>query len=56
LFADLGRAGQTLMFVGLAPYTMVLGYAPGVILEFNSEVVALAPHTRNNIASLVLGQ
>jgi cytoskeleton protein RodZ len=56
LFGDLGKAGQTLEFVGTAPFTVLLGYAQGVILKYNSEPIALAPHTRNNVATLVLGQ
>lgn len=56
LYGDLGRAGQRMEFVGAAPFRLLLGYAPGVLLSFNSEPVALTPHTRNNVASLVLGQ
>ncbi len=56
LFADLGRSGQTLEFIGAAPFRLLLGYAPGVELIFNGEPVALAPHTRNNVAGLVVGQ
>jgi len=56
LFGDLGRAGQELEFVGGGPFRVLLGYAPGVLLKFNDEPIALTPHTRNNVASLVLGQ
>ena len=56
LFADLGRSGREFRFVGQGPFQIVLGYAPGVFLSYNNEVVALAPHTRNNVASVVLGQ
>jgi cytoskeleton protein RodZ len=56
LFGDLGRAGGQIELVGAGPFRVLLGYAPGVLLEYNSEPVALAPHTRNNVASLVLGQ
>jgi cytoskeleton protein RodZ len=55
LYSDLNRAGRTLELVGRAPFRILLGYAPGVALEFNGEPVALAPHTRNNVANLVLG-
>ena len=30
--------------------------APGVRMAFNGEPVVLGPHTRNNVANLVLGQ
>ena len=56
LFADLGRAGQVRQFVGDGPFRVLLGYAPGARLQFNEEEVPLAPHTRNNVASLVVGQ
>lgn len=56
LFADLGRAGRGWTFAGQGPFRIRLGYAPGAMLYFNGELIALAPHTRNNIASLVLGQ
>jgi cytoskeleton protein RodZ len=56
LYSDLGRSGDVLELVGEAPFRLRLGFAPGVELAFNHERVALAPHTRNNIASIVLGQ
>jgi cytoskeleton protein RodZ len=56
MFSELGRAGQSLELVGRAPFRILLGYAPGVAMAFNDEPVALAPHTRNNVANLVLGQ
>lgn len=54
--SDLERSGDVLELRGTAPFRITLGYAPGVELSFNGEPVALAPHTRNNVASLVLGQ
>jgi len=56
LFADIGRAGERMSFIGAAPFRVLLGYAPGAQLRFNDGPVALSPHTRNNVASLVLGQ
>jgi cytoskeleton protein RodZ len=56
IHSDLGRPGALLELSGKAPFRVLLGYAPGVELSFNDEPVALAPHTRNNVASLVLGQ
>lgn len=56
LYSDLSRAGQTLELVGGGPFRILLGYAPGVRMAFNGEPVVLGPHTRNNVASLVLGQ
>lgn len=56
LYSDLGRAGGDLELLGQGPFRIRLGYGPGVSLEFNGEVVPLGPHTRNNMATLVLGQ
>ena len=56
LYQDLLRRRQTLRLIGGGPFQIRLGYAPGVTLEYNGERVPLAPHTRNNVASLVVGQ
>lgn len=56
LYSALGRGGSELVLVGQAPFRILLGYAPGVELSFNGEPMPLAPHTRNNVATLVLGQ
>lgn len=56
LYSNLNRAGTGLELVGQGPFRILLGYAPGVTLAFEGEPVALAPHTRNNVATLVLGQ
>jgi cytoskeleton protein RodZ len=56
LYSNLNQAGTELQLVGEGPFRIQLGYAPGVTLVFEGESVALGPHTRNNVASLVLGQ
>jgi len=56
LYSYLGRSGSALELVGAAPFRILLGYAPGAQLSFNGETVPLGPHTRNNVATLVLGQ
>lgn len=56
LYSDLNRRGGELELIGEAPFRILLGYAPGAELWFNDESVALAPHTRNSVANLVLGQ
>jgi cytoskeleton protein RodZ len=53
-FSDLARAGDSLVLVGEAPFRIRLGYGPGVSVAFNGQAIALAPHTRRNVASLVL--
>ena len=56
LYSDLNRAGRELRLVGQGPFRVLLGYAPGAALSFNGESVPLAPHTRNNVATLMVGQ
>ena len=56
LYGDLGRDGVVWEFVGEGPFQLLLGYSPGVTLRFNTEQISLVPHTRNNVARLVLGQ
>ena len=50
LTADSGRSGDSRSYRGTAPFRIKLGYAPGVIIQFNGSSVELAPYTRNNIA------
>jgi len=56
IYSDLSRSGESLELVGQAPFMIMLGYAPAVTLSFNGERVTLTPHTRNNVATLALGQ
>jgi cytoskeleton protein RodZ len=56
IYGDLNRGGQTLELKGKAPFAILVGYSPGVTLRFNGQAVALGPHTRANVATLVLGQ
>src|SRR5690606_20039825 len=56
LYSELSRGGSELVLVGEGPFRILLGYAPGVELTFNGEPLPLAPHTRDNVANLVLGQ
>ena len=56
LYQDLMRRRQTLRLVGAGPFQIRLGYAPAVTLAYNGEPVPLAPHTRNTVALLVVGQ
>lgn len=54
--SDLAREGQTLEVHGQGPFRLLLGYAHGVELAYNGEQVALTPHIRNDVASLVVGR
>ena len=52
---DMSLAGDSLRLEGEAPFSIRLGNAPAATLAFNGESVELAPHTRANVANLVLG-
>lgn len=54
LYSDLSRAGETLQLVGDAPFSVLLGYAPGADVRFNGEPISLRTHTRNNVASFTV--
>ncbi|MCC5885012.1 MAG: DUF4115 domain-containing protein [Gammaproteobacteria bacterium] len=56
IVSDLGREGQTFEVHGKGPFRILLGYAHGVEVTYNGEPVGLAPHIRNDIASLVVGR
>lgn len=56
IYSDLSRSGSRLELAGEPPFKILLGYAHGVELEYNGDMVAIAPHTRNNVANFVLGQ
>jgi cytoskeleton protein RodZ len=56
VYGDLNRSGETLDLWGRAPFRVRLGYAPGVELRYNDRAVPLRPHTRGDIASLVIGR
>ena len=52
---DMSLAGDSLRLRGEAPFSIRLGNARAATLAFNGEPVELAPHTRANVANLVLG-
>lgn len=55
VYYDLGRAGQTLVLNGAAPFSVLLGAARGVTLEFNGTPFDVVPYSsRNNLARFVL--
>ncbi|MFW6094626.1 MAG: helix-turn-helix domain-containing protein [Pseudomonadota bacterium] len=56
LYSELNEAGSEVELEGEGVFRILLGYAPGVRLEYNGEPVPLGPHTRNNVANLVVGQ
>ncbi len=55
LLFDLGKAGQTRVLEGEAPFQILLGYAPGVEIEYNGRPYDHQRHTRNHVARFKLG-
>ena len=55
IHAELGVSGESYVVHGQAPFSIVIGYAPGVRVAFNGDPVALPPHTRQTVARLVVG-
>lgn len=55
IHAELGSSGESYVVHGQAPFSIVIGYAPGVRVAFNGDPVALPPHTRQTVARLVVG-
>ncbi len=56
IHSELGKAGDVAEVRGDAPFDILIGYALGVRLTFNGDAVALAPHVRQSVARLVVGQ
>ena len=54
LVSDTKQAGTKLELDGKAPFTIKLGFAPGVTLFYKGDKVDLTPHARRNIAEFTL--
>jgi cytoskeleton protein RodZ len=55
LLADLKHSEENITIKGDAPFTVLLGYAPGVKLQFNGEAVKIDIGSRSQSAKLVVG-
>lgn len=54
VFSQRLGAGAEQVLAGTAPLSLVIGYAPGVRLFWQGKAVDLAPHTKGDVARLVL--
>ena len=54
LLSRLNAAGSEQSLAGLAPFELIIGNAPGVVLRYRGQVVDLAPYTRERVARLTL--
>lgn len=50
IFYNMGYPGQTKTLRGNAPFDILLGYSPGVTIEYNGKVYDHSPYARNNVA------
>jgi cytoskeleton protein RodZ len=54
IFSQRLAAGSEQLLAGAAPLSLVIGYAPGVRLFWQGKPVDLVPHTKGEVARLVL--
>jgi len=55
IFADLRKANSTLQLSGNGPFDILLGYAAGVTLTYNSEPINVVVNRTNDLARLTVG-
>jgi len=54
VFSQHGTPGVEKAIDGQPPFSIVIGYAPGVALKYRGQIVDLAPHTSGDVARLTL--
>jgi len=54
IFSKLNRPGTRQLVNGLPPFSIVVGNAHGVRLTYDERQVDLAPHTKIDVARLIL--
>ncbi len=55
LVADLKPTGSTIELEGVAPFSLVLGYAPGIELSYAGQPVTVFPIAKDNTATFKVG-
>lgn len=56
ILAEMRHAGDKVELTGLAPFKILLGYAPVVSMNYNGESININSNTRTNSARLVVGR
>ncbi|NOY73883.1 MAG: helix-turn-helix domain-containing protein [Gammaproteobacteria bacterium] len=56
LVSRIGKAGSTATIEGVPPFSLVLGFAPGVSVKYNGENVDVLSRTQGNVARLQIGK
>lgn len=54
VFSQRSVAGSEQLVSGKGPFSLVIGYAPGVRLFWHGQAIDLVPHTRGDVARLIL--
>lgn len=54
IFSTKAQPGSEHLVSGNGPFSLVIGYAPGVKLYWRGQLIDLQPHTRSDVARLVL--
>ena len=55
LYLGLARAGDEIKLAGMAPFSVLLGYASGVTVRYNDEPFDPSPYANAGIARFTLG-
>jgi cytoskeleton protein RodZ len=56
IYLGLAKAGHDVLINGTEPFNVLLGYAPGVTVNFNGEVFDVTPYTIGGVARFTLGE
>jgi len=54
MYQGLARAGDDVKLAGRAPFSVLLGFAPGVAVRFNNDIFDTTPYTNAGIARFTL--
>ncbi|MEJ2760757.1 MAG: DUF4115 domain-containing protein [Gammaproteobacteria bacterium] len=56
VYVGLARAGDKLLLHGTAPFSVLLGFAQGVSIEYNGKPFDIASYSRSGVARFTLGK
>ena len=56
IFSDLKKVDSTLALTGKPPFSILLGYAPGVTLTYNGQLVPIEVNRNNNSARVIVSR
>ena len=56
LYLGMGKPGENINISGVAPFNVLLGYSPGVVITFNGDKFDSEPFTKGSIAKFTLSK